>query len=285
MFTVQAFRAFAIAMFLFAASAQTVWAQAKNEQRDEQRQHGYLGVVIVPAEQKGTGIIVGDVTPDSPAARSGLRQGDRIVKLDNEPVRDVELFTQNISAKKPGDKATLGILRDGNEQNVSVTLGERAPTEQQVFPNLPGLRRPSFLGVQTQPLTTEIKRRLNVQTDTGVVVTEVVANSPAANAGLKRDDVIVAVDDQPVKAPADLREAVQKAGAGKEVTLQVARGAERTSLKATLREGNFGFFLTPGEERFPTIDVESMLDQGRHIRELERRVEELEKRLRELEKK
>jgi membrane-associated protease RseP (regulator of RpoE activity) len=118
-----------------------------------------------------------------------------------------------------------------------------------------------------------------------VVVTEVVANSPAANAGLNRDDVIVAVDDQPVKAPADLREAVQKAGPGKEVTLQVARGAERTSLKATLREGNFGFFLTPSEERFPTIDVESMLDQGRHIRELERRVEELERRLRELEKK
>jgi hypothetical protein len=93
------------------------------------------------------------------------------------------------------------------------------------------------------------------------------------------------VDDRPVQAPADLRDAVQKAGPGKEVTLQVVRGKEKLAVKATLREGTFGFFLTPGEDRFPTVDVESMFDQGRRIRELERRIEELEKRLRAVEKK
>jgi serine protease Do len=140
-------------------------------------------------------------------------------------------------------------------------------------------------GVQTQALTSELKERLKVETDTGAVVTEVVPNSPAAKAGLKRDDVITAVEDRPVRAPADLRDAVQKAGTGKEVAVQVVRGKEKLSVVATLREGVFGFFLTPGEDRFPTADVESMFEHGRRVRELERRIEELEKRLGELEKK
>jgi hypothetical protein len=73
-------------------------------------------------------------------------------------------------------------------------------------------------------------------------------------------------------------QSLQQAGAGKEVTLQVVRGQEELSLKAKLREGRFGLFLTPGDERFPTLDVESMVDPARQVRELNRRVQELEKR-------
>jgi S1-C subfamily serine protease len=246
---------------------------------------GYLGILVGPAEEGSAGVLVREVTADSPAAKAGLKSGDRVVKLGDEDVADVEKFLRSVAAKKPGDRLVFGVLRDGKEQRLTVTLGERADRERPTFPELPGLRRPAFLGVQTQALTAELKERLNVPTDAGAVITEVVPNSPAARAGLKRDDVITAVDERPVKTPADLRDAVQKAGPGKEMTLQVVRGKEKLAVKATLREGAFGYFLTPGEDRFPTVDVESMFDQGRRIRELERRVEELEKRLRTLEKK
>ena len=69
------------------------------------------------------------------------------------------------------------------------------------------------------------------------------------------------------------------------MTLQVVRGEEKLALKATLRERAFGDFLTPGEDRVPMVDVESMVEQSRRIRELERRIEELEKRIHKLEKK
>src|SRR5207244_2180761 len=92
-------------------------------------------------------------------------------------------------------------------------------------------------GVQMQDLTPELKDRLKVQADAGAVVTDVVPDSPAAKAGLKRDDVITAVDSRPVKNPMDLQGAIQTAGAGKEITLQVARGNEKLSVKATPREG------------------------------------------------
>lgn len=272
-----------IAMQLLLTATLMAWAQPGIDPEAPPR--SYLGISVAPVEEGGAGILVGEVTPDGPAAKSGLKKGDRVVKLGDEEVRDVEKFLRAIAARKPGDKLKLGVLRDGKEQSLTVTLGERPAREAFTFPDLPGLRRPAFLGVQTQTLTPELKKRLNVEIDAGAVVTEVVPNSPAVRAGLRRDDVITTIDDQPVKGPMHLREAVQKAGPGKDVTLQVVRGKENLSVKATLQKGTFGLFLTPGEEGFPTVDVESMFDQSRRIRELERRIEELEKRLRELEKK
>jgi predicted metalloprotease with PDZ domain len=141
----------------------------------------------------------------------------------------------------------------------------------------------SVLGVQVQPLTPELKKQLNADVEAGAVVTEVMPNSPAARAGLKRDDVITAVDGKPVKTPEELHAAVEKAGAGKSVKLQVVHGREQRSVKAALRDGSFSHFQLPGEDRFP--DMESLFSQGRRLRELERRIDELEKRIRRLEKK
>jgi S1-C subfamily serine protease len=222
-------------------------------------QRGYLGVLLGPSEQGQTDIVVRDVMPDSPAAKAGLKKGDRVVKMGAEEVQDIERLVRAIAARKPGDQLKLGILRDGKEQTVSVTVGQRpareAPAlprlpgrETPALPGLPGLRQPAFLGVQTQVLAPELKARLKAEADTGVVVTEVVPRSPAARAGLKRDDV------------------------------QVVRGKEKLALKATLRERALGDFLTPGEDRVPRVDVESMVEQSRRIRELEKRIHKLEKK-------
>jgi len=275
-------RAGLIAVLLLLTVGVLAWTQPRPA---DATPRGFLGVLVGPAEEGGTGVVVREVTPASPAAKAGLKKGDRIVKLGDQEVSDVEKFLRTVASKKPGDKLTLVVRRDGKEQSLTATLAEPTGRVAPGFPDLRGLRRPAFLGVQTQALTPELKERLKVDTDTGIVVTEVVPNSPAAKAGLKRDDVITAVDGRPVKDATDLRDAVQKAGPGKVVALQVVRGKEKFSVKALLREGAFGFFLTPGEDRFPTVDVESMLDQGRRIRELERRIEELEKRLSALEKK
>lgn len=282
MYPLNPFRSGVTAVLLLLTVSLVVGAQAESEAKPPR---SYLGVLVGPAEEGSKGIRLQEVTPEGPAAKAGLKKGDQIVKFGNEVIQDVEMFLRTVAAKKPGDRLTLGVIRDGKEHSLTVTLGERPGREAPALPSLGGLRRPAFLGVQTQPLTSELKEQLKVEAETGAVVTEVVPNSPAAKAGLKRDDVITAIDDQPVKDPTHLREAVQKAGPGKDVTLHVVRGKENLSVKATLRQGAFGLFLTPGEERFPTVDVESMFDQSRRIRELERRIKELDKRLRELEKK
>jgi len=186
---------------------------------------GYLGVMVAPTENADRGVVVRDIAPGSPAASSGLKNGDRITKIGDEEVRDVKSFMQSVAAKKPGEKLNLRVQRNDKEQTVSVTLAQR-PANQEAGPSGPGGpargsedgpttgRRPAFLGVQTQPLTPEAKKRLDIRSEGGVLVTEVVPNSPAAKAGLKNNDVITGINDRSITDPGQLREAVQKAGPG-----------------------------------------------------------------------
>ncbi len=226
--------------------------------------------------------MVRDVMPDTPAAKAGLKRGDRVVKMANEEVRNTEKFLQSIAAKKPGDKIALDIMRDGKEEKLTVTLGDWP--ESIGFAPPPLFRRPAFLGVQTEPMNQELKKRLNVEVDAGAVVTDVVPDSPAAKAGLKRDDVITTFNDHGVKTPIDLHDAVLNAGPGKEVGIQITRGKEKMSVKAMLKEAPFGFVPTRADRPFPYFG-EPIIDPAQRIRDLERRVQELEKKLREMEKK
>src|SRR5262249_55506936 len=83
---------------------------------------GYLGARVSPAAGGGGGILVREVTPGGPAARAGLKAGDRIVRLGDEQVRDVEAFLRAVATGRPGDRVGLAILRDGREQGLAVTL-------------------------------------------------------------------------------------------------------------------------------------------------------------------
>jgi S1-C subfamily serine protease len=248
----------------------------------------YLGIMVNAPQAGERGIQVREVTPDSPAAKAGLRASDQIIKVDDRDVTSVEQFLQTVASHKPNDKMTLHVMRGGQEQMITATLGERPAGGEIARTGRPGLLtglQPAFLGVQTQPLTAELKQRLQVQADTGAVVTEVVPNSPAAKAGLKADDVITAINDKAVRDPAQLREVIQEAGPDHDVTIKVARGNQNLTVQAKLGLAGLGMFLTPGGERFPTLDVESMMEHSRRLREMERRIEDLEKRVRELEKK
>jgi S1-C subfamily serine protease len=247
--------------------------------------HGYLGVTVGPGGDGEKGVVVKEAAPDGPAAKAGVKAGDRVVKVAGQEVKDADAFVKAVAAHKPGEKLALTVVRDGKEQTVSAILGER-PAPPARRPDLlvpPGDRPPVYLGVQLQPLTPDLRKQLKADVDDGVVVAEVIPNSPAEKAGVKRDDVITAVGGHPVKGPEDVREEVQRAGPGKELALAVVRGGEKLTLKATPRAGVFGSFIIPGDERFPFPDLGSMSDQGRRIRDLERRVEELEKRMRNLE--
>jgi S1-C subfamily serine protease len=249
---------------------------------------GFLGIAVAPDGESDKGIAVQAVAPDSPAAKAGVKSGDVITKVNGKAVPGVKEFLEGVAGKKPGDKLELQLLRDGKEQTVTATLAER-PAQgggPQPLPpgpgGTPGLRRPAFLGVQIEPLTAERAKALGVKAEAGVVVMEVIPKSPAAQAGLQTDDVITAVNKESVRDPDELRAAVLKAGAGKEIALTVWRGKEEKTLKAALKEGGPG--LGPRPELVPP-KLEPFADPAGRIRELERRIEELQKRLEALEKK
>jgi serine protease Do len=99
--------------------------------------HPFVGINYVPltpviAQQIGTnakeGIVVANVVPGSPAAAAGLKRGDVITAVEGTPIADASALGRWLSTHKPGDKATLTVIRDGKEQQIDVTLGE-IPTQ------------------------------------------------------------------------------------------------------------------------------------------------------------
>jgi serine protease Do len=257
----------------------------------KQQQRPFLGVAVSPANEDGTGVKIAQITADSPAAKAGIKEGDVITKVNGKDVPEVTEFLKAVGSNKVGDKLKMTVMRDGKEQSVTATLGPR-PADFGQPPPQPGGGRPPFpqfpgelkgqfgqamLGVQAEPLTAELKQQLKVKADAGAVVMDVLPNSAAAKAGLKKDDVITAVDNHTVKGPEDLRNAIQKVGGGKEATVHIQRGGESKDVRVTLQAGGFPGGILPSGGIFGG-------DQSQRIQDLERRIETLEKRLRELEK-
>ena len=182
---------------------------------------GYLGVAIqevTPDIAKafnapaGKGALIGDVTPGGPAAKAGLKRGDVIEELNGEPVKGPNELKLRIGSLAPGSTADLKIYRDGQQREVSVTLGELPEKAARSVLGESGENSP-MRGVEVDELTAEVARELGLRPDTkGVVVTDVDPAAPAADAGLRRGDVIEEVNRQTVSSVSEYQRAVRQAG-------------------------------------------------------------------------
>jgi len=194
-------------------------------------QRGYLGLSVEPLQPDVAAQIrlsndlqapiVVHVAPDSPADKAGIKEYDVITEADSAVVHTPGDLTSKISGFKPGDKVTIKIMRDGKPRDVKVTLGKRPAVHQQLGENEETPSRPSGeqkLGMAVQNLDASLARELGVKPSSGIVVTEVQAGSPAAEAGLTAGDVIVEVNRRPVK---DVREFLSLIKSGQQGLLRV----------------------------------------------------------------
>ncbi len=192
---------------------------------------GYLGLLpqdVTPtlAKQFGVnqagGALVGEVEPDTPAAKAGLKRGDVILTLNGQPVNSASDLRLRISQTAPGTAVKLGVSRDGKMQDFSVTLGElpeKVAQEGGSNESGPG----GLQGVQVQNLTPDIAQQLQLSPGTkGVVVTSVDPSSPAESE-LNRGDVIQEVNHKPVANVEEYRQAIASAG-NQPILLLVNRG-------------------------------------------------------------
>ncbi len=154
-----------------------------------------------------TGALVGDVTANSPAQKSGLQNGDIILQLNGKPVTDANELRMNISMMAPGTSVNLKVLRNGATRDLTATLGE-LPTEKasaEQGSSDSRARKQWYLGAGCG-----CTRQLGVPANTaGVVVTGVDPSSPAADADLQRGDVIQEVNHKPVRNTADFEAAMR----------------------------------------------------------------------------
>ena len=200
---------------------------------------GLLGVVVQAVTEdiaqslnlkEVRGVIVGSVQGGGAAEKAGVRQGDVIVAFNGAAVNEANELRNLVAATQPGTEAALTIVRDGREQEVKVTVGELTANASRARGGEEGgggqTEGGGRLGVTVAPLTPELAARLQLPADRqGLVVTELDPNGPAADAGLRRGDLIEQANREPLKAPEDLRAAVEAAGE-RPVLLLVTRGNE-----------------------------------------------------------
>jgi S1-C subfamily serine protease len=227
-----------------------------------------IGVMVEDAQ---AGVRIHDVDPESPAAKSGLREGDIVVEFDGERVRSARQFSRLVEESVPGRSVKLAVTRDGQQQTLDITPEDRAlawgidgdrigrdvarqmrelePRLRELEPRLREFRidPPAFsfdwdmtprtarsrLGVQIESLTPQLAEYFGAS-DGGVLVSGVTDGSPAEKAGLKAGDVITAIDGNRVRDYNDLISELR--GKSGEISIGIVRDKTESTLKTTIEQ-------------------------------------------------
>ncbi|MBE0437407.1 MAG: DegQ family serine endoprotease [Methylomicrobium sp.] len=196
---------------------------------------GYLGVVIQPLTQElaesfnlttHQGILIAQVTDDSPAAKAGLKPGDIVTQYQGRPVNDIGDFRNRVALTPPGKSAKVAILRDGKPRTLDIKIEKLG--DQQITAAQAPAQSTEELGLTVQTVTRELARQFNATPGQGVIVTEVKPGAIAAMAGIRPGTVILEVDRKPVNSANEFNRAVNQSKDNKRVLLLISdRGMSR----------------------------------------------------------
>lgn len=296
---------------------EALWAQASPTQRPSlaaptpgeavEGEPGYLGIVADDRLDMGQGIRVVEALADSPAAEGNLQAGDVIGRVDGHEVRSLADMAAVLQHAKADQEVRFEVRRDGQLVEVTVTLGQRPPPEKRRFQNFGPIPAPEggeapaggaakrrLLGMTTVALDPTLRAALAVPVDKGAVVTRIESRSPAAEARIPIDAVVVSVDGNPVAGPVDLARFVAQAGPGKSLEMDYFVRGQRETARVTLKDylagpgggagsdAGFGFSGGgPGPSGPMMPPDQRVLQLEARIADLEARLEQLERQLKE----
>jgi len=194
---------------------------------------GYLGVNIqdiTPELAKSFGIkedmgaLVAGVAPGGPAEKAGVQAGDLVVAFNGKPISASHDLPVLVSQSPIGAKLPIEVVRKGQHKNFVVEVGELEQAERQI---VQAQKEMSEMGIVVRDLNPLERSELGVK-DQGVLVIKMASNSPAAWIGLRPGDVILEVNDTPVRNLADYTQSLAKTKSGQVLRMFVKRGNATT---------------------------------------------------------
>ncbi len=198
---------------------------------------GWLGVMIQKitpdlAESfnldRTEGALVGDVIPNSPAERAGIKRGDVIVRFDRHEVKTMESLPKIVGSTTPGKAVKVEVIREGKKKVLDVTIAILKDEKIKVAALDP-------VGIQVQDITPDIAQSLNLGNVEGVLVSDVTPGEPGGDAGLKRGDIISEVNRSKVKNTGDYNRIAGKLKRGDTALMLVKRGGTTIYIAVKLK--------------------------------------------------
>ena len=199
---------------------------------------GWLGVGIQNLSEdlseafkfQGTeGALVGYIDPKGPAKSAGFKQGDIIVQLGKEQIKNVNQLRNSVAAIKPGTKIPLTVIRGTKRLVIDVEIGELPAQVEEPLVTPSGQNEE--LGLSLEEFDEGTARKLKTSRTRGLVITEVDPQGLAAKADLQPGDIVVSVNDSEVATLSDFKAALEKSDSKKGILLVVeSRGMERFAL-------------------------------------------------------
>ena len=205
--------------------AKEIVAQLKEEGRVIR---GWLGVVIQRVTSQlaksfdlkdERGALVSQVFKDSPAERAGIKQGDIILEFDEKEIKDFGDLSRIAASTRPGKKIKVKVFRAGKTLTLEATVDEmKEKTEVAKAPS----EEP--LGITVQDITPEIARSLGLEEVSGVLVKQITPGSAAAEAGIRKGDVIQEVNRKPIKNVYSFGRAIEETKSQQTILFLIRRG-------------------------------------------------------------
>jgi len=191
---------------------------------------GWLGIVL---QDVPSGVVVHRVESDSPAQKAGLNPRDFLVRYNGQPIQSARQFIDLIENSSIGSQARIEVIRQGKPISVTALIEARKAPQIQNRISLSSPR--PLIGLDTIVLTPDLADALQMPGQTGLLVVDVIAQMPAARAGVLDGDVIVAMDGQPIFDASSFASYWQSHGLGSKLILSILRKGEARSIAVQFR--------------------------------------------------
>jgi len=190
---------------------------------------GWIGIMIQDLTpelaksfgiENAKGVLISEVVKGSPAEKAGLVRGDVILRFEGKEIENAHKLSQLAAATPPGTLAKIDLLRNGKTETVSLKVGTMPEEKQKTI----SPEEQSNWGMTVQELTPQLAEQLGLEPGTtGVVISNIQEDSPAANAGLRPGDLITEVNRTAIKNMTDYQQALQKVNKGESLLLLIKR--------------------------------------------------------------
>lgn len=280
---------------------------------------GWLGVYIQDVDsdirdaldlKTKEGVLVDDVVEDSPAEKAGIRPGDVIVEFNGKDVKNERKLRYMIKATKPGDEVKVVVYRENDRKALTVEMGKsksRAYSYAYKFNDdrdwhdiVVMKSEKAGMGIRIDDLNEQLGGYFGVKDGDGVLVKEVMEDSPADKAGIKAGDVIIGLDGGEVDDIDDLTDILREKEDGDKVKVVLMRDRKKMEMTVTLSEdygyggdflesirlakhwpGNYSIYI-PEIPPIPEMEFEIQLEKEKlkeSLGELKQEMKELKKEL------